>query len=251
MLKRKLSLGNSRSYVLGRNGQVADVIVEDSSISRAHAVLINSSTATFLQDLGSAHGTYLDREGRTIPVPKLGVLLEALSGPQKLSEGCTFRLGSFPTVYRVTGTEQEKIERWRPPAWAEKPSIDCRLEMRTNSFSNPYLSHLAAEDGGDVDEVIQLSTPCTLFGRFTQVVDVLVRHESISRQHAALLHADRNSYLLDLGSASGTCIDGVRVPHEQTVCLKHGQVITFGECKATYTFCARPKAAAEGGKRKR
>ena len=59
-----MSLGGSRAFIVGRNGQVADIVVEEASLSRAHAAIINSSSATFVQDLGSAHGTVLDAEGR-------------------------------------------------------------------------------------------------------------------------------------------------------------------------------------------
>ena len=41
--------GSSRAFIIGRNGQVADIVLEDSSVSRAQAALINSSAAIYLQ----------------------------------------------------------------------------------------------------------------------------------------------------------------------------------------------------------
>ena len=38
---------------------------------------------------------------------------------------------------------------------------------------------------------------------------MVLKDGSISRQHAALLHADGSTYLQDLGSASGSFVDGV------------------------------------------
>ena len=45
--------------------------------------------------------------------------------------------------------------------------------------------------------------------RAQAVCDVVLKDGSISRQHAALLHADGSTYLQDLGSASGSFVDGV------------------------------------------
>ena len=46
---RSRQVGSSRALIIGRNGQVADIILEDSSVSRAQAALINSSAAIYLQ----------------------------------------------------------------------------------------------------------------------------------------------------------------------------------------------------------
>ena len=127
---RSMAVGNSRCFVFGRNGQVADIVVPDNSLSRAHAALINSSSATFIQDLDSAHGTYVDFEGRTMNVPQLGTKLVAGEEPTKLSEGATIRFGSSNAVFRVVGLEHEVVQRWEPPRWAEPPSQPCHLEVR-------------------------------------------------------------------------------------------------------------------------
>ena len=127
---RSMAVGNSRCFVFGHNGQVADIVVPDNSLSRAHAALINSSSATFIQDLDSAHGTYVDFEGRTMNVPQLGTKLVAGEEPTKLSEGATIRFGSSNAVFRVVGLQHEVVQRWEPPRWAEPPSQPCHLEVR-------------------------------------------------------------------------------------------------------------------------
>ena len=97
-----------------------------------------------------------------------------------------------------------------------------------------------------------LATLPQVFGRSSAHVDIVVRHESISRQHAAILHAEKDSYLIDLGSASGSFIDGERVPSKQTRQLRDGAVITLGDCRASYTLVVtKPAAGAGGQKRKR
>jgi len=231
---------------------VSDVVIDDPSISRAQAAIINSSSATFLQDMDSAHGTWLDLEGRLMAVPQLGDRLDPESEPTKLVEGATFRLGSSNTVFRVVGVEPEVVDKWKPPPWTEPPSRPCALDVRSNTYSNPYLAHRLDEDGGDVDETIRLSGRCTVIGRSSQLADLLVRHESLSRQHAALMYAEKDTFLQDLGSASGTFIDGKRLPANEPTKLAEGAQITFGDSKATYTYRANiGSSGSSGGKRKR
>lgn len=68
VLKRTMKLDGRRFFLFGRNGAQADIVLPDASVSRAHAALIMSSSACFVHDLDSAHGTFLDGEGRTLPV---------------------------------------------------------------------------------------------------------------------------------------------------------------------------------------
>ena len=247
---RSMTVGNSRCFVFGRNGQVADIVVPDNSLSRAHAALINSSSATFIQDLDSAHGTYVDFEGRSINVPQLGTRLKAGEEPTKLTEGATIRFGSSNAVFRIVGLEHDVVQKWEPPRWAEPPSKPCHLEVRSHAFSNPYLSHFADEEGGDADELFALTGRCTLLGRSAAAVDVVLKDASISRQHAAVIHADGAAFLQDLGSASGSFVDGVQVAANKAHALAEGTVITLGECKTTYTY--RLSAKGKGAiKRKR
>lgn len=49
-----------------------------------------------------------------------------------------------------------QLERWHPPTWSEPPTHKISLEIRSNSFSNPYLAHLA-DEGADFDEEVPLT----------------------------------------------------------------------------------------------
>lgn len=244
-MARSMSLSSQRTFVVGRNGAQADVVVADPSLSRQHAVIINSSSATFVQDLESAHGTWYDESGRTLNVPQLGVKLG--TEPVKLVEGATLRFGTLKaTVFRVTGLEQAKLERWQPPAWAHPPTREVRLEVRSNTVSNPYLAHL--DEGSDVDEVLPLRSRCTAFGRSAQLVDIVVKDESVSRQHAAIVHSSEgSSFVVDIGSATGTYVDERRVSKDAPVQLTDGMAISVGTCRTTWTFRVGAAAAKGGG----
>ena len=68
----------SNGCVLGR-GDEADIRLEDSFASSAHARLVPTGDAVVLEDLGSTNGTYLNGE--------------ALGGPQPLHDGDRIRIG--------------------------------------------------------------------------------------------------------------------------------------------------------------
>ncbi len=76
---------------------------------------------------------------------------------------------------------------------------------------------------------------CLTFGRNEHQCDIALAHQSISRQHAAIVH-DRagNVQLLDLGSTHGTFAGGRRLEQHVPLILKEGDVLTFGGSKREY-----------------
>ena len=118
-LTRSVSLKDSRMLVIGRCAP-ADIILEEPSVSRFHAAIINSATATFVMDMDSAQGTFVADE-RTTAVPQLGVRVEPKKAVQ-LSENATVRLGSSRIAFKVTGITLPDLERWTVPAWCTLPN---------------------------------------------------------------------------------------------------------------------------------
>ncbi len=237
---RSMEMAELASVVIGRHGGLSDVVLEEPSVSRAHAALVNSSAATYLTDLGSLHGTYYDEKGRTHPEPQLGARLEPDAEPTQLREGATFRLGSSCAVFRVSGLEPEQAGKWQPPRWAEEPTRRCILEFRTNEhFQNPYLAHRGESESGCDEEIDLAGRRCMVIGRNQHACEVVLRHESISMQHAAIVHAEKKSYVIDVHSTSGTIVDGHALPPGTPVELNDGAVLRLGDCDATYTYRLR------------
>lgn len=76
-----------------------------------------------------------------------------------------------------------------------------------------------------------------LVGRNAAVCDVVLSHCSISRLHATIVHHEKGAtYLVDLGSAHGTFVDGLRLTALQPTLVVHGSVIKFGGSSRSYTF---------------
>ena len=68
-----------------------------------------------------------------------------------------------------------------------------------------------------------------MIGRQQNRVDLPLLHESISREHAALiLDEQKGAMIVDLGSTTGTIVNGKSVIDHTGVPLKDGDEVIFG-----------------------
>ena len=75
-----------RATVLGRTAALVDVVVCDESVSRQHCALVNAEDATFVHDLNSATGTFVDG-------------FRATAGFTRLHDGAVIMVGNCATEY--------------------------------------------------------------------------------------------------------------------------------------------------------
>jgi len=82
------------AYVIGRHA-TADIHVSDPEISAQHAAVVHTARHTFVADLNSRHGTFMDGV-RVYP-----------GAPARVKEGCELRIGNAPMRYVLRGVEPE------------------------------------------------------------------------------------------------------------------------------------------------
>ncbi|CAL0334534.1 unnamed protein product [Lupinus luteus] len=112
---------------------------------------------------------------------------------------------------------------WHPPDWA--------IEPRLGVF---YLEVL--KDGVVLDR-INLDRRRNLFGRQVQTCDFVLDHQSVSRQHAAVVpHKNGSVYVIDLGSAHGTFVANERLTKDSPVELEVGQSLRFAASTRSYVL---------------
>lgn len=76
-----------------------------------------------------------------------------------------------------------------------------------------------------------------LIGRNAAVCDIVLQHLSISRLHAAIVHHEKGAtYVVDLRSAHGTFVDGMRLTALTPTLVSHGSIIKFGGSSRSYAF---------------
>lgn len=247
-LARIIPIAGRASIVIGRHGGMSDIVLADASVSRAHAAIVFSAEAAFVQDLGSAAGTFLDRNGKSVaPVARLGELVP--KAPVQLQEGDTLRMGDSTHAFRVTGISTALPERFTPPVWAALPKARVQLEVIDASKPpNPYLAHLADGSAAGAELLPIYTKKCWIIGRSAQLADIVVRHESVSRQHCAIVHDEDATYVLDCGSATGTFLNNEDVG-QQPRRVADGQMLSLGSATMTYTFRLGARGR-EGGRAK-
>lgn len=74
-----------------------------------------------------------------------------------------------------------------------------------------------------------------MIGRSEERSDLAVADGSVSRQHAALVHDEEISYMVDLGSTHGTYVNASRIEEGVYTKLANGDRVSFGTCSFDFT----------------
>lgn len=118
---------------------------------------------------------------------------------------------------------------WQPPDWAIEP--------------RPGVYYLDVLKDGEVIDRINLDKRRHLFGRQVLACDFVLDHQSVSRQHAAVIpHRNGSIYVIDLGSVHGTFVANERLTKDNPVELEVGQSLRFAA--STRTYILRKNTAA-------
>ncbi|KAK4798560.1 hypothetical protein SAY86_030886 [Trapa natans] len=126
-------------------------------------------------------------------------------------------LGQTPLVTQVGGGQST----WQPPDWS--------IEPRHGVY---YLEVLK---DGEVLDRIYLDKRRHIFGRQIHTCDFVLDHQSVSRQHAAIVpHKNGSIYVIDLGSAHGTFVANERLTKDTPVEIEVGQSLRFAASTRSY-----------------
>ncbi|CAL5006965.1 unnamed protein product [Urochloa decumbens] len=118
---------------------------------------------------------------------------------------------------------------WQPPDWASEP--------------RPGVYYLDVLKDGEVIDRISLDKRRHIFGRQVPACDFVLDHQSVSRQHAAVIpHRNGSIYVIDLGSVHGTFVANERLTKDNPVELEVGQSLRFAA--STRTYILRKNTAA-------
>ncbi|KAF7803887.1 Nuclear inhibitor of protein phosphatase 1 [Senna tora] len=110
---------------------------------------------------------------------------------------------------------------WQPPDWAIEP--------------RPGVYYLEVLKDGQVLDRINLDRRRHIFGRQIPTCDFVLDHQSVSRQHAAVIpHKNGSIYVIDLGSAHGTFVANERLTKDSPVELEVGQSLRFAASTRIY-----------------
>uniref|UniRef100_K3W6F9 FHA domain-containing protein n=1 Tax=Globisporangium ultimum (strain ATCC 200006 / CBS 805.95 / DAOM BR144) TaxID=431595 RepID=K3W6F9_GLOUD len=164
------------------------------------------------------------------------ILDQCLQLPKLNLGSCSMRSGTGVSTAGVRRKYLELIEPLKypfttgAPAWCvqdfpeKKPRAISLLDVYKN---HEFLTtHTVYQKG------------MYLIGRNAAICDIVLSHCSISRLHAGIMHHEDGTsvYLVDLGSAHGTFLDGVRLKPCQPTLMLHGSQLKFGASSRSYTY---------------
>ncbi|KAM6585522.1 hypothetical protein CsatB_012524 [Cannabis sativa] len=138
---------------------------------------------------------------------------------QKLGSGqeAAPLVGQSQPVTQVGGGQST----WQPPDWAIEPRAGVYF--------------LEVMKDGEVLDRINLDRRRHIFGRQSPACDFVLDHQSVSRQHAAVIpHKNGSIYVIDLGSAHGTFVANERLTKDNPVELEVGQSLRFAASTRIY-----------------
>lgn len=122
-----------------------------------------------------------------------------------------------PHITQVGGGQST----WQPPDWAIEP--------------RPGVYYLEVLKDSEVLDRINLDKKKHIFGRQFHTCDFVLDHQSVSRQHAAVVpHKNGSIFVMDLGSAHGTFVANERLTKDTPVELEVGQSLRFAASTRTY-----------------
>ena len=187
-LRTELSIGRTTDN---------DIILQNSSVSRKHAVLYIDHNMVFIQDLGSVNGVQVDDT--------------VVQGSVQISEQSQVKIGTFKLFIEYVS-----------PAESERGGFQTAVV-------HPNQAHgkLVVINGPQAGKEFYLFEPITSVGR-TEENDITIAHISVSRHHARLKYEDNGSYVItDPNSSNGTFVRNHRVV--QGMRAWHGDQIRFGQ----------------------
>lgn len=193
---------------IGRSGGHADIMIDDNTISRRHAVIKrHPGGGLIISDLGSTNGTVVD-----------GVSVRA-GNPLHLEDGANIALGSCELVVRLKASTGAGVIA-NGSDW-----LLSGFDGNGKVFQLPLHSGSQQRIPGDYLELASI-------GRAPEN-DCVIDDPSVSRHHA-LVVLDRNFQLclIDKNSSNGTLADGKHVG-SQLFMIEDVRKLQFGEISAS------------------
>lgn len=190
------------SINIGRDEQ-ADIFLDDPAISYKHALLTRQGNDSYLLDLGSSNGTFVNAE--------------RISVPHLLKNGDVIKLGETSLVFRTGSIRSSKREFIKPPS--EKQIEEKPIARQL---------YLVMQSGNESEKRMLLKQSPTTLGRDPHS-HIVIDEAVVSWNHAEFKQKDGQWYIKDLNSSNHTYINEQKINPQEYVPIKAAHKIRFGK----------------------
>jgi pSer/pThr/pTyr-binding forkhead associated (FHA) protein len=189
-----------------------DVVVQDSRVSRNHALIECGAAGCTVVDVGSPNGTWIN-----------GVRVER----RLLRSGDTLVIGGATARFEAGAPEtDEQMTRLNSVADMDTALSQVSLQMEVAETNT---ARLAVRSAGRTWEVA-LDRETQTIGRLPDN-DIVINRQSVSRHHARVERRGDGFMIQDLNSGNGTWVGGVRIDRHR---LADGDAIRIGNAQLVY-----------------
>jgi len=202
-----------------------DIVLADPTVSRRHCRFFVEAEKVFVEDAGSAGGTFVD--GQTI------------AKPTPVAEGTEVKIGAVSAWLATSqGGPGRKCRATRMVVASEMVRKAARRPRVAPALTGAHLVGTGAWQG----RVFPLNASRLLVGR-TAPADIALDDDSVSRRHAEFYRTGTTLSVRDLESANGTFVNGVRISDAS---IEPGDTVRFGVVE--FVFHDVAKAAPRKGR---
>ena len=207
--RQEFTLSKARIQI-GRS-TTNDIVVQDSRVSRNHALIECGAAGCTIVDVGSPNGTWIN-----------GVRVER----RLLKSGDTLVIGDVSARFEAGAPEAEHMTRLNSVADMDTALSQVSLQMEVAETNT---ARLAVRSSGRTWEVALDSETLTI-GRLPDN-DLVIDRQSVSRHHARVERRGDGFMIQDLNSGNGTWVGGVRIDRHR---LADGDAIRIGNAQLVY-----------------
>lgn len=248
-----LNFEEGEDWIIGRDPDIADFVIEDSTVSRKHARITKTPQGIFLQNLSRVNPVLINEEEhaeRTLlkegdrvqignhtflfseePLPDIASSAKKKSSKKQEKTGYDDIFGELeepPPPPREEEPEEERdLEETpsQPKAEREETAYDTIFEDIESSGELPFnllqptallLKVISGPNAGA--EIGIEKDRSYIIGKDPNSCDVVFQDLSVSRNHARLsIDADGRIELEDLGSKNGTFVNGAPISEKTAI----------------------------------
>lgn len=207
-----ISFEEGDEWLLGRDPEAVQVVLEDPMVSRRHALVQKTPEGFLLENFSTVN-----------PVTQNGMVV---ADPIFLKEGDILHIGS--TYFRFTEkgarAAEEELEAF--PARGEGAPLDLSaLNLGLTSDARWLLKVISGPNSGAESGLQKGST--YIVGKDPSICDILFQDLSVSKQHARItVDEDERVFIEDLNSRNGVVVNGRLI--EDKYELKSQDMVSLG-----------------------